>query len=302
MLRQAENRIKIEGILSEIDLKYGSYVNRDGVNVETVGGLIKVLVEQVISGEETTLEVPVYMFSGKLTKNNTLNPAYESIEKVMKEYVSIAACGSKEQADKIRITSAEMRMNEFYSQSGQLISQPRVNASFVSKAVGDFKPEASFFMEFVVSDMHRVTDAEGVELTPPKLEITTIVPQYGGRVDVCKLHATNPNVIDAVENYWEAGESYKANGRLNFSSTTQTIKEEVDFGEAIEKTRTVNVSEFIVTGGSQTAIDEEFAFSVNDIKTAMAERKERLENLKTKPVGKQAPAKSTSKGSLDLGF
>ena len=302
MLRQAENRIKIEGILSEIDLKYGSYVNRNGENVETVGGSIKVLVDQNINGVSTTLEVPVYMFSGKYTKKGTINPAYESIEKVMKEFVSIAACGSKEQADKVRITNAQMRMNEFYGQNGQLVSQPRVSASFVAKAIGEFKPEATFSMEFMVSDLHRVTDSEGIECDPAKLEVTAIVPQYGEKVDVCKLYATSPNVINAVENYWEAGACYKANGRLNFSSTTQTIKEEVDFGEAIEKARTINVSEFIITGGSQAALDGDFAFAIDDIKSAMAERKVRLEELKTKSVGKQAPAQSTSKGKLDLGF
>ena len=43
MLRQAENRCRIEGILSEINLKYGSFV-KNGVNVDNIGGNIKVLV------------------------------------------------------------------------------------------------------------------------------------------------------------------------------------------------------------------------------------------------------------------
>lgn len=303
MLRQAENRIKIEGILSESDLKYSSYV-KNGETVDAISGQIKVLVEQQINGKDVVLEIPIHMFSTKYTKNRTLNPAFESIEKVMKEFVSIASCGSKEQADRVRITGAQMRVNEFPNQGGQIVSQPRVTTSFVSRAVGDFKPEATFSMEFMVSDIQRVLDRDGVELDPPKLEISVIVPQYGGRVDVCKLYATNPNVINAIENYWEAGKCYKANGRLNFSSTTQTILEEVDFGEPIEKTRTINVSEFIVTGGSQAALDDDFAFSIEDIRQAMAERNTRLEELKTKNQTKQAPAKTsaTSKNKLDLGF
>ena len=45
MLRQAKNRVKIEGLLSEINLKYGSFVNKNtGRTVENVGGNIKVLV------------------------------------------------------------------------------------------------------------------------------------------------------------------------------------------------------------------------------------------------------------------
>ena len=44
MLRQAENRVKIEGILSEIDLKNGSF-KKNGVEMESIGGIIKVKVK-----------------------------------------------------------------------------------------------------------------------------------------------------------------------------------------------------------------------------------------------------------------
>lgn len=301
MLRQAENKVKIEGILSEIDLKYGSFV-KDGAPVETVGGSIKILVEQEINKVPTTLEVPVYMFSTKYTKAGKLNPSYESIETIMKDFISIAACGSKEGADKVRITNAQIRMNEFIGQNGTMVSSPRIHASFASRVIGTFKPEATFTLEFMVSEISRMVDAQGVELDPPKLNIVTIVPQYGEKVDVVPLHAANPNVISAIENYWESGSCYRASGRLNFSSSTQTVLEEVDFGEPIEKVRTINVSEFLVTGGAQAPLDDEFAFSVDDIRKAMAERKERLEAMKTNNVSKKAPAQITKKGKMDLGF
>jgi hypothetical protein len=301
MLRQAENKVKIEGILSEIDLKYGSFV-KDGAPVETVGGSIKILVEQEINKVPTTLEVPVYMFSTKYTKAGKLNPSYESIETIMKDFISIAACGSKEGADKVRITNAQIRMNEFIGQNGTMVSSPRIHASFASRVIGTFKPEATFTLEFMVSEISRMVDAQGVELDPPKLNIVTIVPQYGEKVDVVPLHATNPNVISAIENYWESGNCYRASGRLNFSSSTQTVLEEVDFGEPIEKVKTINVSEFLVTGGAQAPLDDEFAFSVDDIRKAMAERKERLEAMKTNNVSKKAPAQTTKKGKMDLGF
>jgi hypothetical protein len=50
--REAKNNVFIEGILAEIDLKYGSYNSKvTGQPVENIGGLIKVLVEQNINGE-----------------------------------------------------------------------------------------------------------------------------------------------------------------------------------------------------------------------------------------------------------
>lgn len=308
-MRQAANRVKIEGILAETDLKYGSF-QKNGETVESIGGSIKVLVHQEINGVATALEVPVYMFSSKYTKTGKINPSYESIEKVMKEFVSIAAAGGESQADRVRITNADIRMNEFAGQNGQIVSQPRIHASFVSRAIGDFKPEATFSLEFMVSSIARAVDKEGVELDPAKLNVEVIVPQYTApgatapNVDLVPLVAVNPNVINAVESYWEAGSCYKASGRLNFSSRTEEVVEQVDFGEATTKVRTINVSEFIITGGSQSPLEGDFAFDMDEIKAGMAARKTRLDDVKSGKVAanKKVPAPTTTKGKLDLGF
>jgi len=307
MFRQAENRVKIEGILAETDLKYSSFV-KDGADVEAIGGSIKVLVNQQINGVDTTLEVPVYMFSTKYTKAGKLNPAYESIERVMKEFLSIAATGSMEQADKVRITNGSIRMNEFLGQNG-MVSQPRIYASFVSKATGEFAPCATFNLEFMVSSMARETDKEGVELDPPRLKVQGIVPQYTApnasvmNVDLVTMVATSPSVIDAIENYWQAGECFKASGRLNFSSRTEEVLQEVDFGEAQKSYRTINVNEFVITGGSQAPLDGDLGWELNDIKAGMAARKARLEEKKTSPnTAKKTPVQHGTKGALDLGF
>jgi hypothetical protein len=307
-MRQAENRVKIEGILAETDLRYTSY-EKNGQTVEAIGGQIKVLVHQEINGTQTTLEIPVQMFSRKYKNNGGINPSYTSIEKVMKEYVSIAAAGSEAQADKIRLTGS-ITMNEFLGRGGNVVSQVRIKASFVSLAVGDFKPEASFNLEFMVSSISRVTDADGVEVDPAKLKIEVIVPQYSApdatvpNVDLVPLVATAPGVINAIENYWNAGECYKASGRLNFTSRTEEVVESVDFGEATSHARTVNVGELVVTGGSQAPLEGDFAFDMDEIKAGMAARKTRLENVKSgeTAVTKKAPAQTGSKGKLDLGF
>ena len=304
MLREAENRVKIEGVLSEIDLKYGSFM-RDGKPVETIGGVIKIQVDQQIGGVPATLEIPVHMFSTKYTKKGAANPAFESIEKVMNEYVSIPiAATSGVEPDKVRITSARIEMNEYFGQNGQLISFPRITTSFVARATGTFKPEATFSAELMVSNVAFVVDKEGVEVEPRKIEVTAILPRYGGRVDVIKLVATNPNVIDAIEQYWQTNDTFKANGRLNFTSQTHIETQEVDFGEPTERVVTTSLSELIITGGSQSPLEGDFAFDVNDIKKALAERKDRLNTLKAKGTKKKAPAPAASAGidANDLGF
>lgn len=304
MLRQAENRVKVEGILAEIDIKPGSF-NKNGQMMESIGGSIIVKVTQKISGEEKELAIPVHMFASKLTNKGTPNPAYESIKKVMDEYVSIAASENGEEgADRVRITSGSVRMNEYYSQDGRLISFPRVNASFVSRInKADCKPEATYTAEFVVANK-----AEEIVNDEPtgRYRIDAIIPQYGGKVDVVPMYAQSEGVIDAVSTYWNVGDTVKANGRLDFSATTETIIEEVDFGEPIEKTRTINRSDLIITGGSQEPLDGDFAFDNTEIQSALADRKLRLEKQKDKDMSraasKAAPPKNTGNGFTDLGF
>lgn len=185
-----------------------------------------------------------------------------------------------------------------------MVSFPRVNASFVSKATGDFRPEASWSLEFAVSSMDFVTDADGVEVEPKKLRIKVIVPQYGGKVDTMEFYATNPRVIDAITSYWENQKTYSAKGRLNFTSTTREIIEECDFGEPDVHVQTVSVSELIVTKGTQSAMEDDMEFKPADLAAALKEHKAYLETLKDKTSQKphSTPAPTSSNQEFDLGF
>jgi hypothetical protein len=303
MLESKENSVKIEGILSEIDLEAGSYM-KDNKTVEKIGGSIKVRVNQMLNGVETELDIPVYMFANKLTNKGTPNPAYASIERVMNEYKSIAAVGI-DTADRVRITGASIRMNEYYGQGDKLNSYPRINASFVTKItdMSKFAPEATFSAIFAIGNMGYETDKDGVQI-PDRFKIRGIMPQYGGSVDVIDFFATSPNVIDAVSSYWEQGDTVKINGKLNFSSKTEETVVQVDFGEPRVERKTVSVSELIITGGSQTPLEGDFAFDMEEIQSALEARQARLAELKAKQKAKEkgAPKSAPKKSMSDLGF
>ena len=303
-MRQAENSVKIEGILSEIDLKTGTST-KNGKTSEYIGGSIKVRVNQMLNGVNTDLDIPVFMFANKLKNDGNPNPAYASIERVMNEYVSIAA-GGMDAADRIRITNGNIRMNEYYGQTGNLNSYPRINASFVTKLTDltKFSPEATFSVVFAIGSMGYDTDKDGVDIEN-RFKIRGILPQYGDAVDVVDFYATSPNVISAVSSYWNQGDTVKINGKLNFTSTVEEKMVEVDFGEPRMERRTVSVSELIITGGSQTPLEGDFAYDADEIKSALADRQARLAKAKeesknkSKGTAKAAPAK---KGFSDLGF
>ena len=301
------NVVKIEGILSEIDLKYGT-INKNGTDIKTVGGSIKVRVNTKINGADTELEIPVHMFATQYTNAGAINPAFESIERVMNEYVSIAASDINS-ADRIRITRGQLGMNEYIGQNGNLVSFPRISASFVSKIKKDeCKPAADFTAVFVVGQKGYETDRDGVETD--RYKVIGMIPQYGGKVDVIPFFAVNPGVIDAVSNYWNEGDTVKATGKLNFTSKTEVYEVKVDFGEASEGTRTISISDLIITGGSSTPLEGDFAINCDDVKVALEERKARHAQMKEKAANQskgasgKAPAAAPASANrfADLGF
>ena len=297
MLRQAENRVKIEGLLNEIDLEVKALPKKDGTTTEGITGRIIVKVNDLM--------IPVYLFAYKFTNAGKPNPAYESIVRIKNEYVSVAATGDENTADRIRITGANVRMNEYYSQDGRLIAFPRINASFVNKIrKEECKPEATCSLEFVVAQKKEEVDRNG-EPTG-RYMINAILPQYGGAVDVVPLYAESDGVINAISQYWNEGDTVKANCRLNFTTKIETTYEEVDFGEPIERTRTTSVSDIVIIGGSQTPESDEFAFNNAEIQEALTQRKARLEANKERSMSrvsqKATPSANPSAGFADLGF
>ena len=297
------NIVKIEGILSEIDLEYKEFT-KNGAATKAIGGSIKVRVNTVINGAETELEIPVHMFAAQLTNSGSPNPAYDSIARIKEEYISIAA-SDIEHADRVRITKGAISMNEYYGQDGRLISFPRITASFVSKIKREeCKPKAEFAVTFMVGKAGYELDKDGVETD--KYKVTGMIPQYGGRVDVVPFFAYNQGTIDAISNYWQEGDTVKAIGKLNFTSQTKEVEVQVDFGEPTIETRTYSISELVITGGSSTPLDGEFAINYEDVKAALEDRKTRLAESKEKSANRgasgKAPAPAATRKFSDLGF
>lgn len=305
------NDIRIEGILSEVDLETRNFKDkRTGADRRAISGTIKIRVDQKLrktDTELTTLEIPVSVFASELKNDGAPNPAYENLTKLTTEYTSIAA-SDLAHADRVRITSGQLRMNEYYNQAGKLISFPRISTAFISKVKPeDFKPSATFSTIFVVANKGYELDNEGVETD--KYCITGVVPQWGGKVDVVKFYTASQNVTDAVSQYWEQGDTVSAAGKLNFSSTTETTLKEVDFGDPVEETRTISVSELLITSGQAAALEGEFAYDQDEITAALAERKSDLAKKKEEAANRNAstgkkgsaPASKVSQFN-DLGF
>lgn len=303
MLEQIKNgnRATIEGIVSEIALEDSSIVKNDRT-IKVIRGTVKVRVDTVINGENVVLEIPVSAYAAEFTTKGEPNPAYDSLRRVRDEYVSIAA-SDIEHADRVRINRASISMNEYYNRDGKLVSFPRISSSFFTKiSAEDCHPDATFEITMAIGQMKMATDIEGVETGD--LCITAMIPQYGGKVDVIPFIARNRGVVDAVSQLWSEGDTVVASGKINFSSKTETTTQEVAFGEPTVKTRTVSVSELIITSGSEP-LEADFAINERDLQEALVARKERLAAAKDKAANKTtAPAtpKTAPKKFADIDF
>lgn len=305
-MRQAVNKVKIVGLLSEVDLEDTSYTDKvTGNPVEAIRGKIKVRVDLPVGSEIIKNEIPVQVFSKKYKNDGNPNTAYEDWKKIKEECISIAA-GGETKADAIVITSANLEENTYYNQNGVKVSYPRIRASFIRKIErARMTPEASWELEFVVGNKSYVLDDDGVETD--KFCINTIVPQYGGSVSVIPVFTTNPAAIRDIEQ-WEDGSTMKAFGRLNFTVSEAPAPVVVDdtWGDLPVETSggTRSVSELIIQRATNEPLTGEFAFDAGEINSALAAREKAIEEIKNrKPAvaSKKAPAKGKST-ALDFGF
>lgn len=291
-MRISENQVKIEGILSEVGLETATF-NRKGQTTECIRGTIKIRVEQDINGTMTTMEVPVSAFASRYTNAGAENPAYNSLKDVMENYKSIAACGNIDDADRVRITNGSLQENVFYAKNGDLVDTSRISASFINKiAKNECKPEATFTATIVVGNKSDELDRDGTPTN--RLTVNGVIIQYGERADLIKFIVAKPDAKNHIEQYWNDGDTVRVQGKVNFSSKTEYIEEEVGFGEPIKTAKTTSVHELLIESGSAGCLEGDAAYDIKDIQSALAARKVRIEETK-KPVV-TAPSKP------DFGF
>lgn len=289
-MKQSDNRVYIQGILSEVDIKQDTF-QRDGVPMKFRAGSVKIKVNL----PEKELIVPVHLFAAEYKKNGERFSAYDALGELQNEFVSIAAAGNEVDADRVRVVG-ELRMNEFMSNNGVWISGPRVHTMFVSKIPkNECEPEATFSLEAVMGAKKPELDSEG--MATGRLEITGIVTDYRGEVDVFTLVSENENVGSAIDLNWTEGGTYVMGGILDF--TSEVIVEEIpqDFGDPVERKRTVRKEDLVITRGATS----EFQYDADEIKKALAARKARIDAAKAKgPAQRNVPPAGS--GTNHLGF
>lgn len=285
------NEVTVEGIISEIKLEQV----KDENNVDVIRGEYKIKTTNVINGTEYNVEIPIRVYQSKLTSNKKMNPAYATAEKIMKDYVSIAA-GGMEKATAVRLPEKYTSLQENFfknKNTDQMIFTSGIRTSFVNEvSKSDLNPGARFKTVVVIGELQDEIDRNDEETG--RLILKGIIPQYGGRVDVIDFIVDNKKVIDHIKNKWHKGDTVLIGGYINYTSVVESQQQDSNtFGEIMPTQRTRSIREYLITGGHDEPLTEdEGAYSTEDISAALQDRQARIEKKKNeakKEVRKSAP-------------
>ena len=285
----SKNEVAIDGILSEVKLQEGTDKNGN----PAIYGEYKIKTTNVIDGIEYKVEIPVRVYQSKITSTGKDNPAYATAQKIMKDYVSIAA-GGEEKATAIRLPekSTSLQENYFLSKAtGQMVFSSGVRASFANEiSRSDMNPGARFKVIMVIGEISHEVDKNEEETC--RLIIKGILPQWGGRVDVVPFIVANRRVADHIEKNWSRGDTVLVGGYINYTSIVETevADESNTFGEVMSSQKTRSVREYIITGGHEEPLtEEEGAYSQDLIAEALQDRQAQIEKKKADTPKKKTP-------------
>lgn len=300
------NVVKVEGILSEMDLtskQFTSKINPNDVYNAITGSFI-VRVDDP-KGEKPTSYIKISVFAKEFTKAGKPNPQYSQFENLIKNGVSVAV-GGIDNATCVRVSGGRLSSNDYYNKQGALVSSVRVEASFVDIIARDsMQPSATFSTIFMVGSKGFEVDKDGIETD--RYKVVGMIPRFNGEVDVINFVVLNPNAIDAISSYWNEGDTVKAEGRLvhTMEEVTSIATETASyFGEAPEQKKYTRINrDFVITRGTPNPLEGEFAINYDDVKEALARRKARLEAEKVKKNSANASSGAPkAKNFSDFGF
>lgn len=285
----SKNEVVIDGILSEVKLQEGTDTNGN----PAIYGEYKIKTTNVIDGIEYKVEIPVRVYQSKTTSKGKDNPAYATAQKIMKDYVSIAA-GGEEKATAIRLPekSTSIQENFFMSKNtNQMVYSSGIRASFANEiSRSDMNPGARFKVIMVIGEISHEVDKNEEETG--RLVIKGVLPQWGGKVDVVPFIVANRRVADHIEKNWQRGDTVLVGGYINYTSTIveEPVDETSTFGEVMTSQKTKSVREYIITGGHEEPLtEEEGAYSQDLIAEALQERQAKIEEKKADAPKKKTP-------------
>ncbi|MGA4713082.1 hypothetical protein [Bacillus safensis] len=259
-LREALNKVVVEGTLAEIRSNEWKNENGKGISIELD-----------IETDEFSVHTLKGMSSFK-TKEGKESKKAKAFETMINEYKSIAN-SSREEADKIR-AEGKLGLNEYFT-NDELKSYPELTLNFARRqSKEEFDPKAEFDVELFVKNVAQER-ANGEETE--RAVLNGYIPLYGGKVIPFSFVVTEEGSEFVADNY-EKNSTVNVYGEIvNYKERTEKEKESA-FGKPKVEVKTKTKREFLVTAGLDPYDeDSKKVFNPEIIEKALNEREIDLE-------------------------
>lgn len=295
-LRQAEQRIVVEGYLKEIKLRDENDFIRGSVIITTG------------NQDEHTISVKESKYAKSDINKEKPKAAYLKLQDFMSNAVSMGALMSQgmdaesamQQAWKVscRGYNARLDRNEYYLPNGEFISREAVYGRGFNQVTSDrFSPRAEFNVECFFDSIRPKLNRDGSTDDSGAVVVKTYIPQWGGTVIPFTFVTYGEDGEHILNDYPE-----KTTGRI-WGKIINTVREvEVahkGFGTTYEPQATY-VHEFRIIGGNPSVYPEGSpkSFPIELIREAIVAREnEYLPSLKAKAQEKAKNGASVASGA-----
>lgn len=277
-LRESINNVEIIGTLKKID-SIEEKVSKKGK--EFISGKVTV---EVIDGNRIN-NIQVRFFSNKLKQNGEINGIYKGYKTVQEEY---------KVGDKVRITG-DLRLEEYYTQSGSLTSFNSVNALFFNRVEDDaeFRQKAIATLDMVIEGIQPKMDAEGFPTEFHDVQAFTV--GYNSRVIPLQNLVINEQLAEQFSGMYYPGTTGKITLKINNYAEVEDVVESQEpvagFGSAerVEQTVSNFTSDLEIIGGDLPYNDGVNEYSPEAIEQAHKNRALALQQLKESSTASAQP-------------
>ena len=290
-IRQAENSVKIEGILRELKLE---------MKDDVISG-------EVIIATDQQSEHAVRTYAKRLTNEGKPNSAYKGLQTIIEDCKdsTIAALlkegrsldEAQNMAAKIRIggrTGGQLGRNEFYAGT-EFVSRPSISANFFHRIVDkSFAPKAEFDVECYFDKIRK--EIKG-EVETGRIIVEAVIPCYNGVVIPMEFVAEG-DAADYIEQNYETKKTGRIWGEV-INVVERVVTKKSGFGKDKEDITVNYTREFRIVGGkdSQYDVDSDRAYPPEVIQAAMRVREtETLPALLQKSKDRDKEAGGFKKG------
>lgn len=288
-LREALNQFTIIGTVKENNLRL---IGGEGSDVvlkdKNTGQPYRAMAGELVikTGEDNEHEVS--FFAREMTKDNKVSKLFKAYETAMNTYVSEVdvAEAEGEEGEPLRASrvavQGEIGINDYYS-GNELKSFPQLNGKFFNSSMATQEDKAEFDLEIFLDSVSPELDRDGIDTG--RLNVRGVVPGYGGRVSPLDFKVTDEHgVADYMGLNFKVDDTIQVWGEL-VNTARRIEKEKSGFGKSKTEVTYEYNRELLIIGGEEFPLDED-AFAPEDIRLALQERDNYLEQLRQKSQSK----------------